>query len=65
MSEQIVFDIGDIVFLKTDSEQLPRIITAILMRPNGFLYYLSNSTNETSHYEIEISKEINEIIKLL
>jgi len=64
MNLALTFDIGDIVFLKTDSEQLPRVITGILMRPNGFLYYLSNSTNETSHYEIEISKEVNETIKL-
>jgi hypothetical protein len=64
INNNIVFDIGDIVFLKTDSEQRPRIITGILMRPNGFLYYLSNGTNETSHYEIEISKEENETIKL-
>jgi hypothetical protein len=64
MNLAITFDIGDIVFLKTDAEQLPRVITGILMRPNGFLYYLSNSTNETSHYEIEISKEVNETIKL-
>jgi hypothetical protein len=64
MNLAITFDIGDIVFLKTDTEQLPRVITGILMRPNGFLYYLSNSTNETSHYEIEISKEVNETIKL-
>jgi len=64
MNLALTFDIGDIVFLKTDTEQLPRVITGILMRPNGFLYYLSNSTNETSHYEIEISKEVNETIKL-
>lgn len=64
MNEQIVFDIGDIVFLKTDTEQAPRIITGILMRPNGFLYYLSNSTSESTHYEIEISKDLNETIKL-
>jgi len=64
INNNIVFDIGDIVFLKTDSEQLPRIITGILMRPNNLLYYLSNGTNETQHYEIEISKEENETIKL-
>lgn len=64
MSEKIKFNIGDVVFLKTDCDQLPRIITGILIRPTSFLYYLSNSTNETSHYEIEFSNEINETIKL-
>lgn len=63
--KSIRFKIGEIVYLKTDSYQLPRIVTGILMRPYGFIYYLSNNTNETNHYEIEISKEVNEIIKLL
>lgn len=63
--KSIRFKIGEIVYLKTDSQQLPRIVTGILMRPYAFIYYLSNNTNETNHYEIEISKEVNEIIKLL
>jgi hypothetical protein len=62
--KSIRFKIGEIVFLKSDCEQLPRIVTGILMRPYGFVYYLSNNTTETSHYEIEISKEENELIKL-
>ena len=58
------YNIGDIVYLKTDQEQKIRMITGILMRLNANLYYLSNCADETLHYEIEISKEINEIFKL-
>jgi hypothetical protein len=56
--------IGDVVYLKTDKEQSPRIVTGIMQRPGGFLYYISNSTTETSHYSIEFTTEINELIKL-
>jgi hypothetical protein len=59
------YKIGDIVFLLTDPNQFERIITGILIRPDGIRYYLSHSTEETIHFNIEISKEINQIIKLL
>ena len=62
---EIKFNIGDVVFLKTDSQQEIRVVTGILLRPSGNLYYLSKSTEETTHYEIEISKEVNELIKLI
>jgi len=56
--------IGDIVYLKTDKDQYPRMITGIMQRPSGFLYYLSKSDLETSHYSIEFTSEVNEITKL-
>lgn len=59
------YKIGDIVFLKTDSEQKVRMVTGILQRPKHLLYYLSNGTDETTHFEIEISKELNQIMKLM
>lgn len=58
------YNIGDIVFLKTDSEQLPRIVTGILLRNESYIYYLSNSITETTHYDFEISIEINELVKM-
>jgi len=60
----IKYKIGEIVFLKTDVEQLPRMVTGILLRATNYIYYLSNSTIETTHYEFEITMEINEIIKM-
>lgn len=57
--------IGDVVFLKTDKEQDPRIITGILIRPYGNLYYLSKCETETTHFDIEFTSDINEIFKLL
>lgn len=58
------YNIGDIVFLKTDKEQIPRMITGILIRPYGNIFYLSKGDYETTHYDIEFTSDINELIKL-
>lgn len=51
------YDLGDIVFLKTDSEQKERIVTAIQKTPNGIMYRLAQSTTDTWHYALEFTKE--------
>jgi hypothetical protein len=55
--------IGDIVYLKTDPSQSPRMVTAILTRQGGRSYYLSRGTEETHHYEIEMSTEADIMLK--
>lgn len=61
------YSFGDIVFLKTDPEQLERIVTGIMLRPSGaVLYDLSCGMHSSYHYEFEISgdkdllKQINQ-----
>jgi len=51
------YRIGDEVYLITDQEQKVRLITGILQRKTGIVYYLSQGTDETNHYDFEISKE--------
>jgi hypothetical protein len=52
------FQVGHIVYLKTDTEQAPRIVTGITLRPQGTIVYgLTHNTAETWHYAIEISSE--------
>ena len=58
----IVFGIGDSVYLKTDPEQEERLVTGINVRQNGITYAVSRLTDETWHYDFEISKE-RDIIK--
>lgn len=53
------YNIGDVVFLLTDVEQLNRIITGIIIRPNSILYYVSCGSTETLHYDLEIILEKN------
>jgi hypothetical protein len=61
---EIVADIGETVFLKTDDEQKPRIITEILLRPSGsVLYLLVNGASGSWHNGFEISQVINVLAK--
>lgn len=56
------YDIGEKVYLKTDSEQKERVVTQILMTPGTLIYTLSCGTEETTHYDMEISIE-KDIVK--
>ncbi|MGL4337815.1 MAG: hypothetical protein ACRCST_13060 [Turicibacter sp.] len=51
------FEIGELIFLKTCKDQVPRIITGILVRKKSHVYYISNGENESAHYDFEISRE--------
>lgn len=56
---QNCFDIGEVVYLKTDKEQYPRIVYCIKVYKNESIYELACGTITSSHYEFEISKEVN------
>lgn len=59
MNIKTKFDIGQLVSLKHDIENLPRAITGISIRPNNTITYnLISSDKDTWHYEFEI-KEIH------
>ena len=49
------YSFGDIVYLKTDPDQLPRMVVGLTVRPTGILYELSHGATGSDHYEIEIS----------
>lgn len=57
------FDIGQILFLKTDSDQLRRMVTSITLNPGNIVYGLSCGTGHSKHYEIELSAEADVLIK--
>lgn len=52
-------EIGDKVYLCTDNDQYERIVTRIIVTPNGLKYQLTVGTYETTHYNIEIATERN------
>lgn len=57
------FNIGDVVYLSTDPDQHPRIVTAITIRGSHITYELSFSSSETTwHMPIEISATKNSLI---
>ena len=51
------FDLGDIVYLKTDSDQRERMVTAFFVRQGSICYYLACGEGESYHYELEISTD--------
>lgn len=54
------YDLGDIVFVKTDEEQKERMITEISIKsPNFALYLLSYGVNNSWHNELEFDREPN------
>lgn len=58
------FEIGDIVYLTTDGEQLKRVVTSIFIRPNEQITYeLSCGSHASEHYDFEISIEKNVLVE--
>jgi len=51
------FDFGDTVYLKTDPDQLERIVTGFSVKPNSLCYSLCHSTTESWHWDFEITKD--------
>lgn len=60
------FEHGDVVYLKTDDEQKPHIVSKIEIFKGGeLLYGLINKKEVSSHYEFEISTEKNNLISVI
>lgn len=51
------FNIGDIVYLKHDFEQKPRMIISLKINPYDQNYELACGIDVSYHYDIELSKE--------
>lgn len=52
----------DIVYLKTDPEQLPRIVTRFVVSKHSVIYELNCGTVCSAHYGFEISSVRNILI---
>lgn len=58
------FDIEDTVYLRTDIDQLPRMIVSFEVFKNGeILYKLNQRTLSSYHYAFELSREVDTLIK--
>lgn len=54
----IKYDLGEEVYLKSDPNQLPRVITRIQLSGIGLIYLMQHADHgETAHYDYEITKE--------
>lgn len=53
----IEFEIGDIVYLKTDVDQLPRQILSYQIDDTSTLYNIISGTVTSTHYGVELSHD--------
>lgn len=56
------FEIGAVVYLKTDMDQQPRIVYGFKVFKNDILYTLACGTQSSDHYAIEIAAEKNILV---
>lgn len=53
------FDIGQTVYLKTDTDQSQRIISAIKITVGHLIYEVCCGTNSSWHYDFEMSEQVD------
>jgi hypothetical protein len=59
------FDLGQLVYLRTDTEQLARIVTERKEEIGGTKSYgLSHELVFSFHYAVEITEEYSDLVKL-
>lgn len=51
------YEIGDMVYLITDPDGYPRMVTSIIVNKYDILYRLNLGTSSSEHYDYEISTE--------
>ncbi len=51
------YNIGDMVYLITDIDQYPRMVSRIEIRPGSTIYCLVFGSTESWHFEIEMQIE--------
>ena len=51
------YNFGDIVYLKTDPEQKPRMVVRIILTPEVNYFVLACGTEESTHHVMEISPD--------
>lgn len=51
------FQLAERVYLKTDPEQLERIVIGYIVRKNSITYGLVSGTQESWHYDFEINRD--------
>ncbi|HEY8687744.1 MAG TPA: hypothetical protein VIM07_00805 [Chitinophagaceae bacterium] len=59
----IEYEIGEIIYLKTDEDQKQRIVFAIVVYRNEFVYRCSCGTVMSDHYDFEMSRELDTTLK--
>lgn len=56
------FDIGQVVYLKTDPDHLVRVVCRFTVAPTGITYALNCGSHESFHFDFEITEDKTELI---
>jgi hypothetical protein len=56
---QIAFDIGDVVYLRTDKEQDRGLVCAVVCYPKETKYFATFNGNGREFFDLELSTEKN------
>lgn len=59
------YEIGEIVYIKTDLEQLPCIIVEMVVSKNNIMYVVSRNLDTCKFYDYELSDTPDKNIKIL
>lgn len=60
--DSVKFNLGDVVYLKIRNDR-PGMVTGIMFRPAGVSYYVEWGSGETSHFDIELTKQIEYVVE--
>jgi hypothetical protein len=58
------FEIGEIVYVKTDVKQEPGVIVSMYVTLNEIMYYVSRDEFVNKYYDFELSREKDNTLKM-
>lgn len=64
MEIKTTYKFWDVVYIKTDVEQLPGMVIGMVVIPKNIRYIVNRCGDETTHYEQELSTYPNYVIKV-
>jgi hypothetical protein len=62
MTLQYNLKLGQVVYFKIDAEQVPYMVTGIMVRSSGLTYFVSYCGTEVVAWEYEITTEKNVLL---
>jgi len=60
----VAFEIGELVYVKTDTEQKQRIVVALFVQQGSIKYLVACGTEDRYYFDFELAEIKNELIKL-
>jgi hypothetical protein len=64
ISKGYKYKIGEVVYLKHDPEQLPRMVVCIMVYATFVQYLLQLGSDNSTHFEYEITTDRNILLNL-